>query len=149
MVCENLNCSAQDFYPALAAVDTAAIERGQRWRRLVDANVAVVLCGNVLKTKLKNYLSILPSGSNDVRNVGPFIIYERYHDYLLHAAIKFANPPDVTDVKVITVLKRYWSMMVIRVSPGWSCDATLILTRGGTALDGPGTLAQTREAVYI
>ena len=35
---------------------------------------------------------------------------------LLHVALRFAKPPNETDVKVIMALKNHWSMMMIRVS---------------------------------
>ena len=123
----------QDFHPALAAVDQAAIQRDQRWQRLVDVGIADVLCINVLGTKMKNYLQALPSGSKDVQNVRLWVKHVRYHahtdtdqipssffkpmDVLLHAALNFSFPPNGTDMKVITALKKYWSMMVFRVSP--------------------------------
>jgi len=129
----------------LVAVEKAALEKDRRWRRLVDSDVVVVLCGNVLSTKLRNYLEALPSGSKDVRNVRLSVLFvndiitlilgaAQVHSsffmpmtILLHAAIKFSDPPDETDLKVVAVLKKYWSMMVVRVSSALLglCGATL------------------------
>jgi len=69
---------------------------------------------------------------------------------LLHAALKFSDPPNETDTKVITALKKHWSMMVIRVSlPLIAVTQHLFWRDLDAALEGAGELPQTSRAIYI
>jgi hypothetical protein len=79
------NREAQAFHPALDAVCNAAMEKDQRWQRLVDFGVVYALCINVCSIKMKNYLQSLASSSTDAQNVGFSYIFMILHLFRCHS----------------------------------------------------------------